>query len=58
MILSKRNIKTNVAVSSGDTVVLGGLYQDDEIISKTKIPLLGDIPILGWFFKSPKSLQK
>ena len=52
VILSKRNIKTNVVVPSGDTVVLGGLYQNSEITSTTKIPLLGDIPILGWFFKS------
>ena len=52
VILSKRNIETNVVVPSGDTVVLGGLYQNDESVQINKIPLLGDIPILGWFFKS------
>ena len=39
-------------VRNGDTAVLGGLIKEDEQETITKVPLLGDIPILGWLFKS------
>lgn len=50
-----RQAKTEVNVADGDTVVLGGLIRDTikEINSKT--PLLGDIPVLGWLFRSKRS---
>ncbi len=54
---STRKIKTQIVVNSGDTAVLGGLMQDKETDSVTKVPVLGDIPILGWLFKS-KRLEK
>jgi len=38
-------------VRDGDTVVIGGLMKDSDTTSVTKIPLLGDIPIIGWLFK-------
>ncbi len=57
VILSTRSIKTNIVVGSGDTAVLGGLMRDDELESVSKVPILGDIPILGWLFKS-KTVQK
>lgn len=50
--LSTRKIKTNIMVRNGDTAVLGGLIKEDEQETITKVPLLGDIPILGWLFKS------
>ncbi len=50
-----RNVKTRISVDSGDTAVIGGLMQDTEEESMTKVPILGDIPILGWLFKSTKS---
>jgi len=53
----ERSIKTSVVTMNGQTVVLGGLMEDKALSSKTKIPLLGDIPILGNLFKST-SLQK
>ncbi|RJR16496.1 MAG: hypothetical protein C4581_09735 [Nitrospiraceae bacterium] len=48
---TKRSTKTSVLVKDGRTVVIGGLMQekDEEIV--TKVPLLGDIPFLGWLFK-------
>ena len=52
IILKKRSIKTSIVVDSGNTAVLGGLMQEEETESVTKVPLLGDIPILGWLFKS------
>lgn len=54
---STRKIKTQIVVNSGDTAVLGGLMQDEERDSTVKVPVLGDIPLLGWLFKS-KSLSK
>ncbi len=50
-----RNLKTVINIDSGDTVILGGLMSDSEEVSETKVPLLGDIPILGWLFKSRTS---
>ncbi len=47
-----RKIKTSIVVDSGDTAVLGGLMKDEDSNTITKIPILGDIPILGWLFKS------
>lgn len=52
-----RKIKTQIVVNSGDTAVLGGLMSDSENEEMTKVPVLGDIPIIGWLFKS-KSVEK
>jgi general secretion pathway protein D len=52
--IAKRSITTNIVVPDGDTAVLGGLVKDEEQESVTKVPILGDIPILGWLFKSRK----
>lgn len=48
---NKRSIDTNVIVRDKDTVVIGGLYRDDLSVTYNKVPILGDIPLLGWFFK-------
>lgn len=50
--IAKRRIETNIVVPDGDTAVLGGLIKDEEQESITKVPVLGDIPVLGWLFKS------
>lgn len=50
--LAKRSLKTVINVNNGDTVVLGGLMKEQDSESVTKVPLLGDIPIIGWLFKS------
>lgn len=50
--LSKKLLKTNIVLRDGQTAVLGGLMEDREEINETKVPLLGDIPVLGWLFKS------
>ena len=54
-----RKIQTRVMIPSGNTLVLGGLVQDDVRKGGTKVPLLGDIPIIGVAFRSEsKSRQK
>lgn len=55
--IQKRSVKTNVIVNSNETAVIGGLLQDNESETITKVPVLGDIPILGWLFKG-KNVQK
>ena len=48
---NKREATTTVVVSNNQTVVIGGLMRDDISRSESKIPLLGDIPLIGWLFK-------
>ncbi|MGH8530195.1 MAG: type II secretion system secretin GspD [Nevskiales bacterium] len=52
LITNRRTISTVVLVESGATLVLGGLIDDNVTENETKIPLLGDIPIIGNLFKS------
>ncbi len=49
---SKRSASTTVVVKDRQTMVIGGLIRDNVTSSTSKVPLLGDIPILGWLFKS------
>jgi type IV pilus assembly protein PilQ len=49
--LSKRSITTGVMVDSGDTVVIGGVYEFRNREDVTKVPWIGDVPILGNLFK-------
>ncbi|MBI9019898.1 MAG: type II secretion system secretin GspD, partial [Verrucomicrobia bacterium] len=51
-IISKREISATVAVQDRSTIVLGGLVRKSTSQSATKIPILGDIPLIGWFFSS------
>ena len=48
----KRTIDTTVIIQDGQTVVIGGLIDDSAGLTEYKVPLLGDIPILGWLFRS------
>lgn len=54
---TKRSTKTTVVVKDEQTVVIGGLMQEKQENTITKVPLLGDIPILGWLFKSKSASQ-
>lgn len=50
--ITKREAQTEVLVKDGDTTVIGGIYTRRSSESVSQIPFLGDIPVLGWFFKS------
>ena len=50
-ILSKKDVETSAMVENGGTMVLGGLYEEDNTNNAAKVPLLGDIPVLGNLFK-------
>ena len=51
-IIDSREIRTEVQLKDGESLVLGGLLQEETIKSMSKIPLLGDIPLLGALFRS------
>lgn len=50
-VTSKRAAKTVVVVRNQDSVVIGGLVRDRESIDESKVPLFGDLPLIGWLFK-------
>ena len=54
LVFSNRTLKTTVLIDDGQTVVIGGLIEDKKIESKSKVPLLGDIPLLGNLFRYEK----
>ncbi len=55
----KKTLLTNTILArDGETVVLGGLFQTDKGESVTKVPFLGDIPLIGFLFKRTKEVEK
>ena len=56
--VNKRSIKTTVMADDGGMVVLGGLIDEDVQESVSKVPLLGDIPVLGHLFRSTNTTRK
>jgi general secretion pathway protein D len=50
-IIDTRSLESNVLIKSGCTLAIGGLLQDEVGKSRTKVPVLGDIPILGYLFQ-------
>ena len=57
VVTSKRSIETTVLANSGETIILGGLIQDDVTDMDKRVPVLGSIPILGNLFKSKTKRQ-
>ena len=57
VVTSKRSIETTVLANSGETIILGGLIQDDVTDTDKRVPVLGSIPILGNLFKSKTKRQ-
>ena len=54
--INTKHIKTQVLVENGGTVVIGGIFELVETNSDTKVPLLGDIPVLGNLFKTRSTI--
>lgn len=55
--ISQREAETSASVRDGETFVVGGLTQENLITNKSKVPLLGDIPLVGNFFKIERSTR-
>lgn len=56
--LNKREMQTSVLVQNGETVVLGGVYEQNMTQQRSKIPLLGDIPLLGALFRRDSNVSR
>ena len=56
--MDTREADTNVLVRDGETIVIGGLITDSLSDVVAKIPLLGDIPVLGWLFKKKTKIRQ
>jgi type IV pilus assembly protein PilQ len=50
--INVKQIKTQVLVENGGTVVIGGIFEQNDSVSETKVPVLGDVPVLGNLFKT------
>ena len=50
-VFAKRSAESRVAIQDGQTIVIGGLMEDRKTGNVQKVPLLGDIPLLGWLFR-------
>ncbi len=57
-VTQKRTIETTVLVRDSHTVVIGGLIDDNRSENETKVPGLGDIPILGWLFRNTSDAKQ
>ncbi|MCP4579675.1 MAG: type IV pilus secretin PilQ [Deltaproteobacteria bacterium] len=53
-----KKITSTLIVKTGDTVVIGGIYQEDKRTGDSGIPFLKDIPLLGWLFKAERKEEK
>ncbi|MHB8534708.1 MAG: type IV pilus secretin PilQ [Sulfuricaulis sp.] len=51
-VLNIKEIKTQVLLDNGETVVIGGIYEQDKENTVTKVPFFGDLPLLGWMFRN------
>ncbi len=49
--IDTRELSTRVLVNNGQTVVLGGIFQEERNFNTTKVPVLGDVPVLGHLFR-------
>jgi type IV pilus assembly protein PilQ len=50
--IATKNVNTTMMIKSGDTVVIGGIFKNNESKNTELLPYLGRIPVLGWFFKA------
>ncbi len=50
--INTKHVKTEVLVENGGTVVIGGIYEQNDRTDVTKVPFLGDLPLVGWLFKN------
>lgn len=56
-IIDTRSANTKVVIGDAQTLIIGGLIKEKSTTGVTKVPILGDIPGLGWFFKSKKDIR-
>ncbi|MEK6544361.1 MAG: type IV pilus secretin PilQ, partial [Elusimicrobiota bacterium] len=52
-----RQVQTEVEINSGDTIVIGGLKSSEKQVTVRKVPILGNIPLLGVLFRFKKTIS-
>lgn len=57
-VLSENSVATIAVVPKGHTLAIGGLVTEKDIVVENKVPFLGDIPIIGFFFKDHKTIKE
>ena len=55
--IDTKKVETQVLVDNGETVVLGGVYEQDKAKSSSRVPFFGDLPYVGFLFKTTKTLD-
>jgi type IV pilus assembly protein PilQ len=55
--IDTRSVETQVLVNNGQTVVLGGIYETEQLEDQQKVPFLGDIPLVGYLFRSTRTVS-
>jgi type IV pilus assembly protein PilQ len=55
--IDTKHVKTNVQVENGGTVVLGGIFMQEERNNVTKVPFFGDLPLLGVLFRQTAQMR-
>lgn len=55
--INTRHITTNIQVKTGQTIVLGGIYEVNSEQDERRVPFLADIPVIGWLFKQQDNLN-
>jgi type IV pilus assembly protein PilQ len=50
--INVKEVRTEVLVENGGTVVIGGIFEQNDSTTVPKVPFLGDLPYMGWMFKS------
>lgn len=56
--IDTQRIGTQVLVNNGETIVLGGIYQQSIISTVSKVPVLGDVPYFGWLFRNTNQFNE
>lgn len=51
-------VETQVLVNNGETIVIGGIFTSQKLEGEVKVPLLGDLPLIGWLFRRTFSSQE
>jgi len=55
--INKKEITTQVLLDNGQTVVIGGIYEQELLSTVTKVPFLADVPLVGWLFNKKSKLD-
>ena len=54
-LVNKKQIKTSVLLDNGETVAIGGIYEQEDGTTHTRVPLFGRLPLVGWMFRKKEA---